>query len=255
MFEAHLDSSSTFKKLIESIKGLIPEANLECTSEGLSIRTMDKGHLAFLVLHLPAQNFDEYACDSPFKLGVSLESFSKFLKIGKDQDKLTLKASEEAEAMTIVFWDNKGTKTTELNMNLRVLDHDSLGIPETEYTAQMEFPSYEFHKICRDLQPITDTLKIYVKKGSVKFELIDEMAAGETVLMPVDSEKFTERVLVKTNHDLEMAFSVKYLTLINRCSSLSDQVCIWMSQDIPIKIQYKFELGEVSYFLAPKIPE
>ena len=54
MLEALLEQGLTLKKIIESIKELVTEANFEVTSEGISIQAMDASHVAFVVLVMRA---------------------------------------------------------------------------------------------------------------------------------------------------------------------------------------------------------
>ena len=54
MFEALLGSGIILKKIIEAIKELVTEVNLEVTSSGLSIQAMDASHVALVVLNLQA---------------------------------------------------------------------------------------------------------------------------------------------------------------------------------------------------------
>lgn len=48
-------------------------------------------------------------------------------------------------------------KISDFEMKLMVIDSEHLGIPETEYNAEVTMPSGEFQKICRDLTTFGDT--------------------------------------------------------------------------------------------------
>ena len=50
-------------------------------------------------------------------------------------------------------------KISDFEMKLMVIDSEHLGIPETEYNAEVTMPSGEFQKICRDLTTFGDTGK------------------------------------------------------------------------------------------------
>jgi hypothetical protein len=42
-------------------------------------------------------------------------------------------------------------------MKLMDIDSEHLGIPDTDYNAQVKMPSAEFQRICRDLSTLGDT--------------------------------------------------------------------------------------------------
>ena len=44
MFEARLINGSILKKLLEALKDLVSDANIDCSEEGLSIQAMDSSH-------------------------------------------------------------------------------------------------------------------------------------------------------------------------------------------------------------------
>jgi len=52
MFEARLEDSSIFKRIIESIKDLVKMVNIDVSSKGISIQAMDSCHVALVSLNL-----------------------------------------------------------------------------------------------------------------------------------------------------------------------------------------------------------
>jgi len=60
MFEARLTNASTLKKIVESIKDLVSEVNLEAAPTGLSMQAMDSSHVALVCLDLQCGGFEEY---------------------------------------------------------------------------------------------------------------------------------------------------------------------------------------------------
>ena len=64
---------------------------------------MDNSHVALVALKLLASGFKYYRCDRPMPLGVNLSSLTKVLKCAKDDDICTLKASDEADVLNLVY--------------------------------------------------------------------------------------------------------------------------------------------------------
>ena len=109
MFVAKLKEGIQLKKLIESIKELVTDINLDISAGGISLQAMDSSHVALVTLNLSYEGFEEYRCDKPMTLGINLQDFSKILKMAQNNDILTLKAEEENSYLNILF-ENKGMR-------------------------------------------------------------------------------------------------------------------------------------------------
>ena len=149
MFEAILPQGVVLKKIIDAIKELVTEVNFEVTPEGLSVQAMDASHVALVVLTLDAENFEDFRCDRPQTLGISITNLAKLLKIAGNEDEITLRAEDEASHLTLVFKGKRDEKISEFNLNLLTLDSEHLGIPEEEHCAEVVMASAEFSRICR----------------------------------------------------------------------------------------------------------
>ena len=103
MFQAKLSEGILLKKLIESIKDLVTDINLEITATGISLQAMDSSHVALVTLNLSSEGFEEYRCDKQMTLGVSVQNLSKIMKCGGNDDTITLSAEDEPSALNIKF--------------------------------------------------------------------------------------------------------------------------------------------------------
>ena len=59
MFHAKLNEGLLIKKLVDSIKDLISEVNLEISGNGISLQAMDSPHIALVALNLSSEGFEE----------------------------------------------------------------------------------------------------------------------------------------------------------------------------------------------------
>lgn len=112
---------------------------------------MDASHVALVTLFLSAGHFDDYRCDRPQTLGVSVSNLAKLIKIAGNEDSITLRASDDATMLTLHFEGKYEEKVSEFNLNLITIDSEHLGIPDTEYNANVQLSSFEFSRICREL--------------------------------------------------------------------------------------------------------
>ena len=97
MFFAKINEGLLFKKLIDSIKDLVSDINLEISSIGISLQAMDTSHVALVTLHLSSEGFEEYRCDKQMTLGVKLSNLVLVLKCGSNEDSLTLSCEDESK--------------------------------------------------------------------------------------------------------------------------------------------------------------
>jgi proliferating cell nuclear antigen len=107
MFEARLTQGDIFKKIIESIKDLVTDCNIDCSEEECAIQCMDSAHVSLVAVRLSAAAFDHYRCDRPNTLGVNTANMAKIFKMMNNDDTLTLKAEDNADSLTMMFEGGK----------------------------------------------------------------------------------------------------------------------------------------------------
>jgi len=115
MFVSKLKEGILLKKLIESIKELVTDINLDITGAGISLQAMDSSHVALVTLSLTAEGFEEYRCDKQMTLGLNIINLSKIMKCAGNDDSIILRTEDEPNALNIQF-ENKSKKSF---LNLR----------------------------------------------------------------------------------------------------------------------------------------
>lgn len=103
MFEARLTEGNLFKKVLEAIKDLVSDANIDCNEDELSIQCMDSSHVALVAVSIQSGGFDHFRCDRPLSLGFNSANLYKILKCAGNDDMLTLKAEDEGDSLTVMF--------------------------------------------------------------------------------------------------------------------------------------------------------
>lgn len=83
-------------------------------------------------------------------------------------------------------------------MKLLDIDSETLGIPDTEYDAEVRMPSTEFARIVRDLSQLGESVRIDVSKEGIRFISEGESANGNILLKQSDG---TSGSSSKTNGD------------------------------------------------------
>jgi proliferating cell nuclear antigen len=90
MFEAKLTEGHTLKKIVEAIKDLVTDVNLDVCPQGISLQAMDTSHVALVSLNLSMEGFEQYRCDTNVVLGINIINLSKVMKLADPSDSITL---------------------------------------------------------------------------------------------------------------------------------------------------------------------
>lgn len=72
MFSCKLFEGNTIKKIVEAIKDVVNNVNIEVNQEGMSFQAMDLSHVALVTLNLKADGFDEFKAHKVYSLGIKL---------------------------------------------------------------------------------------------------------------------------------------------------------------------------------------
>ena len=80
LLEVKTVQSPPFRCLIEALKEILTDANLEFDETGIKIIAMDASHTVLVHLKLEAKNFESYYCPKKIVLGIGMLSFFKLIK-------------------------------------------------------------------------------------------------------------------------------------------------------------------------------
>ncbi|OMJ82399.1 hypothetical protein SteCoe_16944 [Stentor coeruleus] len=248
MFEARLAQGMILKKIIDALRELVTDVNLDITKEGISLQAMDASHVALVTFMLRAEFFADFHCDKPQALGISISSLAKVIKCAENEDCIVIRAEDNASLITLIFEGKSEDRISEFNLNLLSLETEHMGIPDQEYAAMIQIPSSELNRICRELSQLSDTINIDINKERVIFSVNGDTGRGAISL----SQKNDKNILQVVNN-VNASFALRYLNLFNKASNLTTSVILSVSEDLPLILQYDFEIGSMKYYLAPKI--
>jgi len=257
MFEARLVQGKVFKQIIESIKDLVADANIDCSEDEIAIQSMDSSHVSLVAVALQSNGFDHYRCDRPISLGFNSQNMSKILKCAGNDDVITLKAEDTGDTLTLMFESPSQDRIADFELKLMDIDNEQLGIPDTPYKCTVKMPSGEFQRIIRDLQVLGDTCTIACTKEGIRFSVSGDMGTGNVLTRAnTSTDKEDEQVIIDMEEPVELNFALRYLNFFTKATALSGSVIISMSPEVPVVIEYPIEdVGHVKYYLAPKIDE
>ncbi|KAH7163261.1 proliferating cell nuclear antigen [Dactylonectria estremocensis] len=255
MLEARLEQAALLKKVVDAIKDLVQDCNFDCNDTGIALQAMDNSHVALVSMMLKAEAFSPFRCDRNISLGVNLSSLTKVLRAAQNEDILTVKAEDGPDVLNLVFESSANDRTSEYDLKLMDIDQEHLGIPDTEYAATIEMPSAEFRRIVTDLAAMSESVQIEASKDGIKFMSNGDIGNGSVSLRGhTDVEKPDLNVAIELTEPVSLTFSLKYLGNFCKAATLSTQVKICLSNEVPLLVEYGLAGSSyLRFYLAPKI--
>ena len=255
MFEARLIQGGLLKRVLESVKDLVNDANFDCSSTGFSLQAMDSSHVSLVALMLRSDGFEHYRCDRSISMGMNLGNMAKMLKCAGNDDIITMKAEDSGDTVTFMFESPSQERISDFELKLMDIDSEQLGIPDTDYSATIKMPAGEFQRICRHLSSIGDTVVVSVTKDGVKFSTTGDIgSANITVRQNTAVDKQEDQTVIDLHEPVTLTFALRYLNSFAKATPLSPFVILSMSKELPIVVEYRIaDMGHVKFYLAPKI--
>ncbi|XP_058218832.1 proliferating cell nuclear antigen-like isoform X2 [Rhododendron vialii] len=256
MLELRLVQGSLLKKVLESIKDLVNDANFDCSATGFSLQATDSSHVALVALLLRSEGFEHYRCDRNISMGMNLNIMAKILKCAGNDDIFTLKADDGSDTVTFMFESPTQDKIADFEMKLMDINSEHVGIPEVDYHAIVRMPSSEFARICKDLSSMGDTVVISVTNEGVRFSTRGDIVTANLCRPNTMVDKPEEATIIEMNEPVSLKFALRYMNSFTKATPLSSTVTLSLFSGLPVVVEYKIaEMGYIRFYLAPKIEE
>lgn len=285
MFEAKFEKASQLKKIVDAMKDLVNEANLECSSKGITLQAMDSSHVSLISLSLLRESFNHYRCDRNISIGLNLANLTRILKCAANDDSVVMKAQDEGRAIEFTFEGDEGERISEFELNMMDIESEHLGIPETDYKCVVSMPSGEFQRIIRDIGTLGDAITIGVNKEGIRFFVKGDVGNGNILRKQSSKAQSSSRMeeddgedkkpkktkkaaseesdndhgktSITVDEPVELKFALRYLSHFTKATPLSENVYLHLSENVPLMVEYRIEgdMGSIQFYLAPRIEE
>tara|TARA_B110000444_G_C18796347_1_gene575076 strand:+ start:45 stop:869 length:825 start_codon:yes stop_codon:yes gene_type:complete len=250
-----------FKQVIDALKDILMDVNLEVDETGLKIIAMDNTHIVLIHLKLEAKKFEEYYCEKKMYIGINMLKLHMLIKTIGTNDLLTLYVTkEDPNNLGIKIINNE--KNVETNYKLSTIDIDVLNvtIPPVNFHTTITMPSSYLQKFIRDMHNISEYIEIRNIQDRLLLKCKGDFCTQETILGTEKSQNIT---IVKNNSEnseedasnsqeiIQGVFSLKYLLIFTKCTNLCSTVEIFLKNSYPIILRYSIaSLGEIKLCLA-----
>jgi proliferating cell nuclear antigen len=246
LFMIRTVKASPFRTLVDAVKEILTEANIEVDANGMKIMAMDGTHTILVHMRLYADRFDEFHCNRNCILGVNMMNFNKMVKQIKNEESLVLfMEKSNTSRLGIRILNGEKQMMTTKYLNLMELDIKPIEIPPVNFPSVITMPSLDFQNIIKDLSQLGDKVEI----KSAENELIFRLEGGDFGF----GSQETVCVMPMSQTDIVQGyFLLKPLSLFTKCTGMSTDIMIYLKNNYPIVIEYSVSgLGEIKLALAP----
>jgi len=249
--------ATIFKQVIDALKDILMDVNLEIDETGIKIIAMDNTHVVLIHLKLEADKFEEYYCEKKRFIGVNMLKLHMLIKTIGTNDLFNLYIEkEDPNKLGIKITNNE--KNVETNYKLSTIDIDVLdvSIPPADFTTTITMPSSYLQKIIRDMHNISEFIEIRNIEQSLILKCNGDFCSQETILGSERSQNITISKNIEKNEQsnqeiIQGVFSLKYLLIFTKCTNLCPTVEIYLKNSYPIILRYSIaSLGEIKLCLA-----
>ena len=249
--------ATIFKQVIDALKDILMDVNLEIDETGIKIIAMDNTHVVLIHLKLDADRFEEYYCEKKMYIGVNMLKLHMLIKTIGTNDLLNIYI-EKDDPNNLGIKISNNEKNVETNYKLSTIDIDVLNvtIPPVNFHTTITMPSSYVQKILRDMHNISEYIEIRNIEHSLILKCKGDFCSQETTLGSENSQNI--KILKQTENENEViediiqgVFSLKYLLIFTKCTNLCPTVEIYLKNSYPIILRYSIaSLGEIKLCLA-----
>jgi proliferating cell nuclear antigen len=245
--------ASTIKSVIDAMKEILMDVNLEFDENGMKIVALDNTHIVLIHLKLHADKFESYYCMKKLYVGINMLKFHMLIKTIQNGDILSLFIhKDDPNILGITIENNEKNVKTTYKLSMLDIDVVNVDIPPADFNTIITMPSAYLQKIIRDMHNLAEYIEIKNIGGKLILSCQGEFCCQETILATE-----TQNIQIKNNENaqeiIQGVFSLKYLSIFTKCTNLCSTVEIYLKNSYPIILQYSIaSMGSVKLCLAQK---
>lgn len=242
------------RTLFETLKDIIHDSNVIFGADGAKLATMDSAKCSLVYLKLRAESFEEFHCTENTHVGLNMASMYKLVRACGTNDTIVLYVLHtNPHELGIRIENAEKNSRTDFKLKLLDISDREISMPDLEFDSIVTLPSTMFQRLCRDMLSLSPSMTITSCAKSLSFSCEGEFASQTTVIGETD-----DGLVMETNHDEDITskYSLKYLTLFCKSSSLCNTVSIFIKKNHPLIVQYSVAgLGDLKFMLTPLLDD
>jgi proliferating cell nuclear antigen len=239
--------ASALRTIFEVLKDIINDVNVYFTAQGIKVVSLDTAHVTLINMFLPAENFEEYSCETDIIAGINLSNMYKLLKSVTNNDSLRMKIDDH-DILEIEIENTVKHSVTQFRLKLLDINEDDLSVPDIEMDLVTTLPSVDFQRIARDMANLATDISI-VRRG----HLLELSCEGDFA----DQKTVIECGPPKEAEPIGGVYPLKYINMYTKATNLCSNVQLFQNSQnpkLPLIVRYAIaNLGDVRFYLAQKM--
>jgi proliferating cell nuclear antigen len=232
--------ASTFKQVIDALKEILMDVNLEFDDTGMKIVALDNTHVVLVHLKLDADKFESFFCEKKLFVGINMLKLHLLIKTISNNDVLTLFVDRNDSNRLGINIENQD-KNMRTTYKLSMLDINVVrySIPPVDFQTVITMPSVDFQKIIRDMHNLADYIEIRSVGNQITLSCKGDFCSQETI---IGGDKNPGVTITKHNPSdqeiIQGVYSLKYLSTFTKCTNMSTNVEIFFKNQYPLILSY-----------------
>jgi proliferating cell nuclear antigen len=248
MFHATLDSTKTWKQIIDSLATLLTEAHFHVSESGISLRQLDSSKAAMVDMALPSDIFQEYSCKGEHDICLGIDELTKISKrmAGDEHLEFNLDESENRFEIKMI-----GQADRVFKLQLLKPPEDQTKKPGIQFDVKAEMLADTFKQAIKDIAVVSSHVKISAESDKLSFA--GEGDTGEASVALTTKGDAPALFQLEVSGKTVAMYALNYLSEISKAIA-SDSLMLQFTSNKPMLLEYSIaEAGSISFVLAPRV--
>lgn len=250
IFKAKTSEGHTIKTLAELLQHTVKTACFVVDSDSIMLRMVDSHRRILIDLNLASTNFQQYKYENEGQtlyMGINLNHFHKMLKSIKKKDSIILYVTaEEPDELAIQVIPKENNRITTSTIKIQQIQHLDIELPEG-YVRPIIIPSNEYQKMVKEMNNISQTIKIIAQEYKIKFLCDAGSVYKREVIFGEDDD---EGDSIKYDE----VFDTEQLYRIIKVAGLGNTLQVYPKNDLPLLLKSQVgSLGTISIYIKTKM--
>jgi len=166
MFHATLDSTKTWKQIVDALATLLTEAHLRVSESGITLRQLDSSKAAMVDLNLPSTIFQEYTCKGEYDVCLGIDELVRVSKRMGGDEHLEFNLDDSDNRLEIKMI---GQAERQFKLQLLTPPDSQTNKPGMEFGVKAEMYADAFKQAIKDVGVVSSHVKISAQKNLLTF--------------------------------------------------------------------------------------
>ncbi len=249
MFHATLDSTKTWKQIVDALATLLTEAHLQVSESGMTLRQLDSSKAAMVDLNLPSAVFQEYACKGQHDICLGIDELARVSKRMGGDERLEFNLDEENKRLEIRMI---GQAERQFKLQLLTPPDSPTSKPSMAFEVKAEMYADAFKQAIKDIGVVSSHVKITAEKNTLTFSGEGDTGEAQVTLSTEGEDPVLFQLKVGSGSSAAM-YALNYLAEISKAIP-SDSIILQLTGNKPMMLEFAIaEAGNISFILAPRV--